>query len=242
MRGIRMPKVRDVDVHDPFFTRHYTSIARYLDYRRCQLGLRKGDIVRRIGYKHISKGLNRYNQFLEGDIHQPFFLRRLSEALEVSVNKIKELYHKSCYELEEQERKKEQEKERRWREAFLPHAEILTERVVASPFFVEAFTNLREKYKIIKLEDVHPVHYVNIVILKIHNRMRDDGTLPYYGKIRGFVINFTPDRSVEYDLRGNLIKEYSHAWRPPYIYVNLGRRKLSANELSRIWDSINENH
>ena len=101
---------------------------------RCsELGLRPVEVVRRCGYKNVSKGLRRLEDIFRGCFAgTDTLIRGLPVALEVSVDVVKRAVENTQRQLLDAE-------EAAWREAFRPHAVILTERERPQPLFVAAF-------------------------------------------------------------------------------------------------------
>ena len=101
-----------------------------------ELGLSAVELVRRCGYKNIPKGLRRLEQLCQGDFaRSTVLLHALPYALEVTAEVVKQAVEQTQQNLREAE-------ELAWREAFRPHAIILTEREIPQPIFVAAMVGV----------------------------------------------------------------------------------------------------
>jgi hypothetical protein len=114
-------------------TQEQTLAISALVGRRCkELGLSGVELVRRCGYKNISKGLRRLEQLHAGDFKRSVgMVRMLLAALGVPVDVVKGT-------VEETQRYLLESAEAAWRAAFRPHAVIMTDRERPEPLFVAA--------------------------------------------------------------------------------------------------------
>jgi hypothetical protein len=124
------------------------AIAALIRSRMAELGLSRGEFVKRLGYKNIAKGIRRIDVLCDGDLEgTKHFLDVLPQALETSAETVKLALDQTVREIELAEKQEAEARDRIWRENFCPHAIILTERTVPSPIFVAA---------IIGVEKLHP--------------------------------------------------------------------------------------
>jgi hypothetical protein len=57
----------------------------------------------------------------------------------------------------------------------------------------------------------------------------------FFGRTTGFIVNYTPDHAVRFDVDGNPVESLPQAYVPGTVEVVLGRgRKISAAELGKI--------
>ena len=105
-------------------------IAALICCRSEELDLSAVELVRRCGYKNVSKGLRRLDQLCQGDFDKATTLiENLSSALDVTPDVVKQAVEQSQQELQDAD-------ERAWRDSFRPHAIIVTERVIPQPLFL----------------------------------------------------------------------------------------------------------
>src|SRR5580700_10014665 len=111
-------------------------------------------------------------------------------------------------ELAERERARAEEEERIYRERFVPHLIIVTKRDRPSPLFVAALIGvekiLRRDFDLTRNQDTFVAQALSMVPTSV----------AAFGETAGFVINFTPDHSVRYDLEGKVIETLPEAVRP----------------------------
>ena len=60
-------------------------------------------------------------------------------------------------------------------------------------------------------------------------------SLPAFGKMVGFIVNFTPDFAVRYDLDGNAVEQYDQAYRIGDVQLSIAGRAVSHAELMAIF-------
>ena len=90
-----------------------------------------------------------------------------------------------------------------WRNAFKIHGIIETERTIPQPIFAAALSG-SVKHKFVELDTSNDApSYSKQMIDEIPNRVCNNGTIIAFGKPIGFVINFSPDHAIKYDLNGN---------------------------------------
>ena len=115
------------------------AVAALIRSRMAELGLSRGELVKRLGYKYLPKGIRRIDALCEGDIKgTKQCLDVLPQALETSAETVKLALDQTVREIELAEKQEAEARDKIWRENFRPHAIILTERSVPSPIFVAA--------------------------------------------------------------------------------------------------------
>src|SRR3984893_9075380 len=125
------------------------AIAALIQSRMTELGLSRSELVKRLGYKNLAKGIRRIDVLCDGDIEgTKQFLDVLPQALETSAENVKRALDQTVRELESAERQEAEAREKIWRENFCPHAIILTERSVPSPIFVAAMIGVEKLLRI----------------------------------------------------------------------------------------------
>jgi hypothetical protein len=73
-----------------------------------------------------------------------------------------------------------------------------------------------------------PATYVTQAMDGLKQRMtRWKGMIPAFGRPVGFVINFTPDRAVRFDLEGNTVEMLDRAHRLGVAELCIGKRPIS---------------
>jgi hypothetical protein len=125
------------------------AIATLVRSRMIELGLSRGELAKRLGYKNIAKGIRRIDAWRDGDLEgTKQFLNVLPQALELSAETVKRALDQTVRELESAEKQEAEARDKIWRENFRPHAIILTERTVPSPIFVAAIIGVEKLLRI----------------------------------------------------------------------------------------------
>jgi hypothetical protein len=205
------------------------AIATLIRSRMTHLGLSRGELSKRLGYKNIAKGIRRIDALCEGDVEgTKQFLDVLPQALETSAETVKLALDQTVRELELAEKQEAEARDKIWRETFRPHAVILTEKTVPSPIFVAAMIGV-EKLLRIDLDPIQgPVSFVRQVLNHLPERV------PAFGNTIGFVINYSSDKAVSFDLNGQPISILDKAVRPGTAVLGLGGRPIPPEALGVI--------
>ena len=127
--------------------------------------------------------------------------RRLATAEEVR-RRVKESRVRRFLDL----RRELGEAEATWRRNFRPHAVALTER--ERPSLVIGMMIFGDQRLVYFPEETDPASFRDQVL----RALPED--VPLFGRPIGFIVNYTPDRAVEFDLHGSEAKSYSGAFRP----------------------------
>ena len=172
------------------------------------LGLSTSDLVRRLGYRNIPKGLRRLEQVCTGDLKgRDDLIRALPDALEVD----RDVVEVAIRETEERLREVHQQA---WRASFFPHAIILTERTIPSPIFVAAVIGidriLRIDFDLAAGRSSYVKQALNGIRARVirwnrhadHTMALGHYSLPAYGNVTGFMIHYALQRSVSFGLKG----------------------------------------
>jgi hypothetical protein len=174
------------------------AIATLIRSRMTELGLSRGEFVKRLGYKNIAKGIRRIDVLCEGNVEgTKQFMDVLPQALETSAEIVTLALDQTVQEIELAEQQEAGARDKIWRENFCPHAIVLTERTVPSPIFVAAIIGIEKLLRIDLDATQGPVSFVRQVLDRIPEGV------PAFGKPMGFVINYSPDKAVRFDSNGN---------------------------------------
>ncbi len=121
------------------------------------------------------------------------------------------------------------EEDAQWRANFVPHAIVLAEKRVPEPMFVAACFGLR-RLLLIELdlslgEETFPSQARVGDAAKLHQFSRDGVAAggPAFGRPVGYIVNYTPDRAVRYDLDLQPLQELSHARRIGDLELRIGK-------------------
>jgi hypothetical protein len=150
-----------------------------------------------LGYQNMNKGLRRLDAFEKGDLSAlDAFADELPGALGVTATEVNQALSES---------RQIQREQRRAREVrdFVPHAILKTTNRIPRPVFAAALINAPRRMRIDFQPGSHPVTYVS----QVKSRLPEG--VPTFGRVTGFFVNYTVDRSVEFDLKGRPIAEYA---------------------------------
>jgi len=173
--------------------------------RRCEeLCLNKNDLLKALGYRNMNKGHTWLKALAQGKglnkimIHNQ---KALCDTLEISLATLQDSVD-STWKLLEQAMDAE------YARNFVPHALLKTERTVPSQITICAVTGGPKKWLLVQFEkDSDPATYVSQVIRKLPKGV------PFFGKLLGFWINYSPENCVEFDLKGEKIRSHPRAAR-----------------------------
>lgn len=173
-----------------------TEIASLVEARIKTLGITKSELAARCGFRNVSKGLRRLDQLCVGDFSSAqFLLNNLADALSVDVSKVESAVQATM-------RAKLLKAEQTYRDTFIPHGIILTERSRPEPMFVAWIIGIANILRIDFAEGSTPISFAGQALNGIVQRMASYPNLPAFGKPTGFVVNYNPDKAVEFSLDG----------------------------------------
>jgi hypothetical protein len=193
--------------------------------QRCrELGLRRSEVAAGCGYKNLSKGVRRLEQVLAGHFERAdALLRELPKALSLSPGVVQEAIDKTVRQIAARQ-------EAIWRAAFRPAAYLLGTTERPSQIFFFGITGGPERWLKIPLDlSQPPLGYVAQALAVV----RKTPEVKFFGPTTGFVINYSPDHAVRFDLEGQPVETLAHAYRPGEVTVSLGRRPVSAEAFGK---------
>ncbi len=196
------------------------AIQEYVIGTMREKGLKRSEVVQRLGYTNVAKGCRRLDQLLHNLEYNSTIMNNLHVALGVTRQEVEAKLAETAREIE-QERLQEEERERR---VFVPYLFCQTERRIPSPIFVCAILNAVSMKYVYLPPDYNrrsDSEQEEIRRALIAGRLqKNDGKIPSFGKITCFTLRrFYDDTEEErevYDLEGNLMP------RPPE-----GTRKIT---------------
>ena len=108
---------------------------------------------------------------------------------------------------------------------FQPHAIIIGERKIPSPIFVAAIFGVDRILRIDFDPDQPPVTYIRQAITGIDKKLAQFkcAALPGFGRPVGFVVNYSPEHAVKYDLQGNALEILPKAHLTGRASMSVGR-------------------
>jgi hypothetical protein len=197
-------------------------IRNFIEKRLKELGFRRGELARRCGYANISKGVRRIDQVCGGDLGSPsakIVLQALPAALEVDVDVVKAAVEATIKALEQEDA----EREAAWRAAFKPSAYLLGTERRPSQIFIFGITGGPERWLRIPLDLTRPpITFAAQALAVVENTP----VVPFFGATTGFIISYTPDHAVRFDLNGAAVEVLKRAYSPGQVELFIGRKRL----------------
>ena len=190
--------------------------------RRCEeLGLTRMQLLKRMGYANVTKGLRRLTAIEQGNLRRADqFHEPLAAALEIPSEVVEDAFAATRAALDA-------EAEAAYREAFQPHGVILTALSVPSPIHVAALLGGVRLLHIPLDTDAPPDTFSQ----QARQRLPPDGGVPGFGWIVGYVVNYSPDEAVQFDLEGHEVARFGRAIRLGQTTVRIGGRTVPLRSL-----------
>ena len=209
---------------------HY-PIHDLIENQAKQLGLRRSELARRFGFKNLDKGLRRIDGVCHGDLNSPgakMVIDALPAALEVDKEVVEEAIRSTAEIIAEAERHAEAKRDAAWRASFIPHAYLVGSTNRPSQITFYGMTGGPERWLKIPLDVWQPpVTYA----VQAREFVAKTPEVPFFGKTTGFIVNYTPDSAVRFDLDGNPVEHFDRAYIPGQVEVFIGKHKLPARGL-----------
>ena len=209
---------------------HY-PIHALIENRQKQLGLGRNELGRRCGFKNLAKALRRINGVCHGDLGSPgakMVLDNLAVALEVDKDVVEKAIRSTAEIIAKTERHGETAWDAAWRASFKPHAYLVGSENRPSQITIYGVTGGPERWLKIPLDlSQPPVTYA----VQAHEFVAKTPSVPFFGPTTGFVVNYTPDSAVSFDLDGNPIEHFDRAYRPGQVEVFIGKQRLPVRGL-----------
>lgn len=221
-----------------------TPLQELIQSRLMELNLDYQALGFRLGYKNPAKAAGRILALCDGQIFSlksRSALARLHQALELPRTEVDSAHRKTEKLLLEQkgreaerERLHWEEAENEWRRRFRPHAVLFADTTRPSQITFFGITGGAERWLIIRFDHSRPSpSFVQQTLDRLPEKTRLNSSgepiIMFFGPARGFVINYTPDHAVRYDLAGNEIEVLSKAYRPGDVTLFLGGKSVTAS-------------
>jgi hypothetical protein len=167
-----------------------TALERLLQERMAALGLSRGSVGERLSPANPSKALRRLDDFSSRGVRPSEDLpERLAAVLGVSEAELMNAARATREVIEAQG-------EADYRARFQPHAIWTTVRSQPSSTAMAGFINAPVRLMLSFPADLSTHDFV------AYCQAQAPKGVPLYGPVTGFIINYTPDRAVRYDLNG----------------------------------------
>jgi hypothetical protein len=206
-----------------------SPIKLLIEDRRRLLGLTRRDVVRRAGYRNVSKGLRRLDELLSGEWRKARgLIDRLPAALDMPAETVNEA-------VSETDRQMRAAEDAAWRSAFNPHAIILTEHTRPTQITLAAICGADRKLRIDFEPRSNRISYIRQALDQVRRR----SPIQFYGRAIGVIVNYSPNDAVRFDLTGNALEVLPAAYRPGELTVSIGGRPVPRDALEAIFSGSN---
>ena len=217
---------------------HRLPIRELVETRSKELGIGRGELARRCGFKNVDKGIRRLEAMCDGDLDSSsarMILKALPAALEVGEEVVEAVVRESSASIERSKREADAERDGAWRASFNPHAYLIGTETRPWSITMYGFSGGSERWLKIPLDCSHPsVTYATQAMAVV----RRTPMVRFFGPTTGFIVNYTPDRAVRFDLDGKPVEVLPRAYCPGDVELQIGRRRISGDAFSRIMGVI----
>jgi hypothetical protein len=190
-----------------------TVVFHLVEKHRRTMGMSKGQLVKRIGYANVNKGLRNYEEFIDGNYDQPFIVENICTVLVIDPKKLDRTIAKAKRNHAIEKLVETMDDAQEWANDFEEHGIIETELNRPSPIVAAALFRF-ERLKFVKLDTSRFARsYVQQVLTEIPNRIDASGKIPSFGAPTGTVINMGPEMAIRYDLYGKEVEHLNWAVR-----------------------------
>ena len=206
-----------------------TPLGQLIHLRMKELRLSPEALGFRLNYRNPAKAAGRVLALCNGHLKESksrAALDRLAAALAVreedvqrAVDATQQLIGDLHRQADEDRRLARETEEVCWRAKFKPHAVIDTTSKCPSQIVACGMTGGVERWLVVGLDCAKPpLTFVQQAIKAIEHRLPIGRTgrrfVPFFGTAIGFIINYTPDQAVRFDMDGEPSKVLGQAYRP----------------------------
>ena len=184
-----------------------TALERLLQERMAALGLSRGSVGQRLSPANPSKALRHLDDFTSHGVCPSEDLPdRLAAVLEVSEAELMAAARATREAIEARA-------DADYRARFQPHAVWTTVRSQPSSTAMAGFINAPARLVLLFPTDLSTEDFI------AYCQAQAPEGVPLYGPVTGFIINYTPDEAVRYDLSGTVLERLDTAARVNLAFV-----------------------
>jgi hypothetical protein len=204
-----------------------------IENRRKMLGIRRSELVRRCGFRNISKGLRRVENACHGDLDSPSaktILAALPAALELEASEVEKAVEETADIIALARAEEEAKAETAWRASFEPAAYLIGTESRPSSITMYGMSGGAKRWLRIPLDlSKPPITFATQALAVV----RRTPTAPFFGATKGFIVNFTPDHAVQFDTDGEPVASFERAYRPGEVEMALSRCRMTDSDVRR---------
>jgi len=192
----------------------------------------KLNIVKKLGYKNLNKGLRRLDNFIQAGQCPESLREKLPTVLGLEPSAIQQAYELTLTQQGEEKENARRNREEHERKTFRPH--IWVKHELKNPplgsICIVAFIGI-EHWKVITLpDDIAGLEWseqFNTVREEIReHQSQEDVDRSMFGKVTGYLYRKTYDDSFLLSSDGTLLEIYSPKVRKPEVYLKVGNKKI----------------
>jgi hypothetical protein len=175
----------------------------------------------------VNKGIRRWEAVCDGDLDSSsarMILQALPAALEVGEEVVQAAVRESGALIERAKRRADAERDGAWRASFKPHAYLIGTETRPWSITMYGFSGGSERWLKIPLDCTRPSVTLATQALSV---VRKTPVVRFFGATTGFIVNYTPDRAVRFDLDGKPVEVLPRAYSPGDVELQIGRRRIS---------------
>jgi hypothetical protein len=193
--------------------------------RIATLKLDRSDLVRRAGFKNVAKGLRRLDQLCSGELKATrALIAGLPAALELPPEVIFDAIRQTERQIAEAKQIAKQQEDAVWRANFRPCAFLVGTTTRPSSGFMFEISGGTDRWLRIPLDLSQSLVTFRNQALDV---VRTTPSIMFFGATTGFVINYTPDFALRFDVNGNMVEMLARAYRPgPRSGLTMGMKVI----------------
>src|SRR5665213_1775059 len=205
-----------------------------IENRRTRLNMRRSELARLCGFKNVDKGIRRMDSVCRGDLNSQaakMVIDALPTALNIDKAAVEIAIRETADIIADAKRRAAAKREAAWRASFIPHAYLIGTQTRPSQITIYGLTGGAERWLKIPLDLSQPP--VTFVAQAVSVAKRTP-LAPFHGTTTGFIVNYTPDSAVRFDLGGNPIEHFDRAYVPGQVELFLGGRKVPTKDFAKV--------
>jgi hypothetical protein len=204
-----------------------------VETRLKELGMRRGELVRRCGFKNVGKGIRRIEAMCSGDLDS-LSARMILKALPKAIDVGEDVVGVAVCETADSLNLAAADREAAWRTSFRPHGYLCGTEPRPLSNALYCFCGGPERLRI-PLDCSQPAVTYTKQALAVVRKM--PSTI-FFGPTTGFFVNYAPDFAVRFDLNGHPVEAFPRAYSPGEAELQIGRSKISSENFGRIMGFI----
>lgn len=201
-------------------------IERLIEERLKLLCLRRSDLARRCGFRNIAKSMRRIEAICKGDLASQgakMVFDALPIALELDKAVVDAAIQNTSEIISEAIRRSEAAADAARRASFVPHGYLLGTMTRPSSITMYGLSGGPDRWLKIRLDLSRPPLTFAAQARQV---VKNTPSVAFHGRTTGFIINYSPDRAVEFDLDANPVACLDRDYAPGNVEIFIGNRNM----------------